>query len=187
MQTVETEKAQLYVRYPLSSVILYNGITVLHFGLGGLGIAMGYRFLAWAGSLFGMLYLILSLAEMYVLMPLVVCPNCVYHRAWDSRCISGLNLLSKKIAGAGNSRDFARRAEGPFCPNNLYLASLVLPILVILPALALNFSLALLGILLSIIGLLLFRFFIIFPKLACLHCSAKFQCPQAAAMGVRDL
>jgi hypothetical protein len=56
-----------------------------------------------------------------------------------------------------------------------------------IPALFLNFSLILLLIFLGVVGLLLFRFFMIFPKIACLHCSAKHRCPQAAAMGVREL
>jgi hypothetical protein len=124
---------------------------------------------------------------MYVMMPLTVCPNCVYYRTKNSLCISGLNLLSKKIAKEGNLKDFSRRAEGALCPNNLYVASLVVPILAVLPALFLNFSVALLLTFLGLVGLLLFRFFIIFPKIACLHCSAKHQCPQAAAMGVRNL
>jgi hypothetical protein len=124
---------------------------------------------------------------MYVMMPLTVCPNCLYYRAKDSLCISGLNLLSKKMAKEGSLKDFPKRAAGLFCPNNLYMASLIVPILAILPALFLNFSVALLLIFLGVVGLLLFRFFIIFPKIACLHCSAKHQCPQAAAMGVRNL
>jgi hypothetical protein len=44
-----------------------------------------------------------------------------------------------------------------------------------------------LGIFVVLVGLLLFRFFVIFPKLACLHCAAKFKCPQAGQMGVRNL
>ena len=55
-----------------------------------------------------------------------------------------------------------------------------------IPALIVNFSVALLLIFLAVVGLLLFRFFIIFPKIACLHCRAKFECPQAGAMGVRN-
>ena len=35
--------------------------------------------------------------------------------------------------------------------------------------------------------LLVTRFFFIIPKLACLHCQAKFVCPQAGMMGVREL
>ncbi|MEW6667917.1 MAG: hypothetical protein AB1512_22125 [Thermodesulfobacteriota bacterium] len=180
-------KANLYVRYPLSSVLVYNGSTILHFLLGGIGIALGYGFSAWAGCTFGILYFVLSFVEMYVFMPLTVCPNCVYYRAKDSLCVSGLNLLSKKMAREGNLKDFPKRAVGLFAPNNLYLASLIVPILAMVPALFLNFSFALLLIFLGVVSLLLFRFFIIFPKIACLHCSAKHHCPQAAAMGVRNL
>jgi hypothetical protein len=122
-----------------------------------------------------------------VLMPLKVCPNCVYYKAQDSLCISGLNIISKRIAQAGDPNNFARRAEGLLCPNNLYLASLIVPIIAIIPALIVNFSIALFGIFLALVGLMLFRFFVIFPKLACLHCAAKFKCPQAGAMGVRNL
>lgn len=187
MQLNKTTKAKLYIRYPLSSVLLYNGSTILHFLLGGIGIALGYSFSSWAGYIFGILYFVLSFLEMYVMMPFSVCPNCVYYRAKDSLCISGLNLLSTKIAKKGNLKDFSKRAKGPLCPNNLYVASLIVPILVIVPALFLNFSSTLLLIFLELVGLLLFRFFVIFPRIACLHCSAKHQCPQAAAMGVRNL
>jgi hypothetical protein len=186
MQTEKT-KAKLYTRYPLSSILIYNGSTVLHFLLGGIGIAVGYSFSSWAGYTFGTVYLVLAFAEMYVLMPLKVCPNCVYYKAQDSLCISGLNVVSKKITQAGDSKDFAKRAEGLLCPNNLYMASLIVPIIAIIPALIVNFSVALLGIFVALVGLLLFRFFVIFPKLACLHCAAKFKCPQAGQMGVRNL
>jgi hypothetical protein len=186
MQSEKNLKAKLYSRYPLSSVIIYNGSTILHFLLGGIGIVFGYSFSPWAGYTFGALYLVLSFIEMYVVMPLTVCPNCVYYRAKDSLCISGLNLFSKKIAKEGDLKDFPKRAEGLFCPNNLYLVSLIVPILVMIPALIVNFSVVLLLILLAVVGLLLFRFFIIFPKIACLHCRAKYECPQAGAMGLRD-
>ncbi len=186
MQSEKDTKARLYSRYPLSSVLIYNGSTILHFLLGGVGIALGYSFSSWAGHTFGILYLVFSFVEMYVIMPLTVCPNCVYYRAKDWLCVSGLNILSKKIAREGDVKDFPRRAEGLFCPNNLYLVSLIVPILGMIPALIVNFSAVLLIILLTVVGLLLFRFFIIFPKIACLHCRAKFECPQAGAMGVRD-
>jgi len=183
----EKTKAELYTRYPLSSVLIYNGSTILHFLLGGIGIAFGYGFSSWAGYTFGAVYIVLAFAEMYVLMPLRVCPNCVYYKAQDSLCISGLSIISKRIAQAGDPKDFARRAEGLLCPNNLYMASLIVPIVAIIPALIVNFSIALLGIFVILVGLLLFRFFVIFPKLACLHCAAKFRCPQAGQMGVRNL
>jgi len=186
MQSEKNLKAKLYSRYPLSSVLIYNGSTILHFLLGGIGIALGYSFSSWAGYTFGVLYLMFSFIEMYMVMPLTVCPNCVYYRAKDSLCISGLNLFSKKITKEGDLKDFATRAEGLFCPNNLYTASLIVPILAMIPALIVNFSIILLLIFLTVLGLLLFRFFIIFPRVACLHCIAKYKCPQAGAMGVRN-
>ncbi len=186
MQSEKDTKAKLYSRYPLPSVLIYNGSTILHFLLGGVGIALGYSFSPWAGYTFGSLYLVFSFVEMYVIMPLTVCPNCVYYRAKDWLCVSGLNILSKRIAKEGNLKDFPRRAEGLFCPNNLYLASLIVPLLAMIPALIVNFSIALLLIFLAVVGLLLFRFFVIFPRIACLHCRAKYECPQAGAMGVRN-
>jgi hypothetical protein len=182
----EKNKAKLYTRYPLSSILIYNGTTILHFLLGGFGIALGYRFSSWAGYVFGGLYLVFSFGEMYIVMPLTVCPNCAYYRAENALCISGLNLLSNKLAKAGNLTEFSKRAEGLFCPNNLYMASLIAPIPAMIPALWVNFSVVLLLVGLALAGLLLFRFFVIFPKIACVHCRAKYSCPQAGAMGVRD-
>ena len=179
-------KAKLHTRYPISSILIYNGTTILHYLLGGIGIIIVYNFSLPAYT-FGILYLAFSFVEMYVVMPLTVCPNCVYFRMENSVCISGLNVVSKKITKEGNSEDFPKRAEGLFCFNNLYVAALIIPIIVMIPGLILNFSFVLLAIFLLLVGLLLFRFFLIFPKIACLHCYAKYRCPQAAAMGVRDL
>jgi hypothetical protein len=179
-------KAQLYKRYPVSSVLLYNGSTVLHFLLGGAGIMLGYRSWPWLGYGLGFLYLAFALAEMYVVMPLAVCRHCVYCRLEGSLCISGLNRVSQRLAKEGDPKRFAQRAEGLLCPNNLYLLSLVAPILALIPALILSFSWPLLAILVTLLGLLLFRFFVIVPRIACLHCYAKHQCPQAEAMGVRE-
>lgn len=119
-------KVRLYKRYPLSSVLLYNGSTILHFLLGSAGIMLGYRSWPWVGYAFGLLYLVFALAEMYVLMPLAVCPHCAYYRLKGGLCISGLNVVSQRFAGEGDPRLFARRAEGLLCPNNLYLVSLSL-------------------------------------------------------------
>jgi len=173
---------KVYTRYPLSSVLIYNGTTILHFLLGGTGIILGYN--SWIGYLLGSLYLAFSFVEMYMLMPLKVCPNCVYYMLDNSICISGMNMVSRKVAKKGDVKDFPRRAKGPFCPNNLYIASLVIPIMVMIPALVLNFSVPVLAILLIVVGLLLFRFFVIFPKIACVHCRAKNVCPQAQSMGL---
>jgi hypothetical protein len=186
MELDRETKAKLYSRYPWFSLFIYNGSTILHFLLGGAGIALGYRFSSWAGDTFGILYLVFSLVEMYVIMPLTVCPHCVYYRAEDWLCVSGLNILSRKIAKEGHLKDFRRRAQGVFCPNHLYLASLIVPIVAMIPALIVNFSVVLSIIFLAVVGLLLFRFFVIFSRIACLHCRAKYECPQAEAMGVRN-
>ncbi len=180
-------KAKLYTRYPISSVLIYNGSTVLHFLLGGMGIILGYNNLSWRGYTLGGLYIVYAFVVMYAIMPLSVCPKCVYYQLKDSLCISGLNIFSRKIAKPGNPQYFSRRGKGLFCPNNLYMAALIVPLLAMIPALITNFTIMLLVIFLVLLGLLLFRFFIIFPKIACLHCRAKFKCPQAGAMGVRGL
>jgi hypothetical protein len=178
------KKPELYTRYPSSSVFIYNGTTIAHYVLGGVGIMVGYS--SWLGYLLGGLYLAFAFIEMYLIMPLKVCPNCVYHGLGNSVCISGLNLISQKIARPGNIKDFSTRSSGPFCPNNLYLAALAIPIILMIPALIINFTFLALIILLVVIGLLVFRFFIIFTKIACLHCRAKNICPNARAMGLAN-
>jgi len=179
------EKAKLYPRYPISSVLIYEGATILHYILGGIGLILGYYFLLF-GFLIGTLYLVFAFLQMYVLMPLTVCPNCVYYRMENSRCVSGLNKISKKIAKEGKPEDFPKRGEGILCYNNIYMVALIFPIIAMIPALFLNFSFSLLIILISVIGLLILRFFVIFPIIACLHCNAKFTCPIGEKIGVRD-
>ncbi len=187
MSSQTRSKAKLYTRYPLSSILIYNGSTVAHYLIGGIGIIIGYCFSSLAGYLFGVLYLVFSFVEMYIIMPLKVCPNCVYYNMEGALCISGLNVVSKKIAKEGEPKNFAKRAEGLFCFNNMYIAALIIPIIAIIPALIVNFSVSLLIIFLALIALLAFRFFVIFTKIACLHCNAKYKCPQAEQMGVREL
>jgi hypothetical protein len=187
MENGKKEKVSLFTRYPVTSVLIYNGTTMLHFLLGGAGIMLGYGFSSWAGYLFGVLYLLFSFTEMYIVMPLTVCRNCVYYRLEGALCISGLNILSKKMSKEGDPKNFQLRAKGMFCLNNMYIASLVIPILAVLAALFVNFSMPLLIIFLILMGLMAFRFFVIFSRIACIHCRAKFLCPQAEQMGVREL
>ena len=70
------------------------------------------------------------------------------------------------------------------CPNNLYMAALGIPIIAMIPALVLNFSFIVLVMLIGVIALLLFRFFVIFTKVACVHCRAQNICPQAQSIGL---
>ncbi|HUJ67980.1 MAG TPA: hypothetical protein VLW86_00570 [Syntrophorhabdales bacterium] len=170
----------------MSSIITYNGSTIVHFLLGGVGIVLSYGNSTRVGYTLGLLYVLLAFSEMYVVMPLAVCPSCVYRRMKGALCIAGLNVLSARVAKERAKKDFPKRAEGLFCANNLYMASLIVPIAAMIPGMIFNFSGLLLLVFLVVAGLLIFRFFIIFPKLACLHCKAKYACPQAGAMGVRD-
>jgi hypothetical protein len=185
-KTASKKKAKLYKRYPKSSLLIYNGTTISHFLLGGMGIILGYNYSPFS-LLFGIIYMAFAFCEMYILMPLKVCPNCMYYGLKDSLCVSGMNVVSRKIAKKGNPKDFPNRAKGLFCPNNLYMASLIFPIIALIPALIINFSFILLLIFIAVIGLLLFRFFIIFMKISCIHCLAKYKCPQAGQMGVREM
>ncbi|MFX0021056.1 MAG: hypothetical protein ACFE9S_01935 [Candidatus Hermodarchaeota archaeon] len=178
-------RAKIYQKYSFSRVFIYEFSTILHYLIGGLGLVIGYTFL-WLGYLIGLIYIIFAFLQMYILMPLTVCPNCVYYRMKDSRCVSGLNKISRKLAKEGNLEDFSKRAEGLFCYNNIYMVTLFFPIAASVPALILNFTFYLLLTFLVVIGLLVFRFFVIFPKIACLHCNAKFTCPIGEKIGVRD-
>ncbi len=64
------------------------------------------------------------------------------------------------------------------------MAAKIFPIVAMLPGLILNFSMALLVIFLAVVGLMLFRVFLLFPKIACVHCRAKNICPNAQSMGL---
>ena len=79
----------VYRSYPLRDVALYNGVTLLHFGLAGSGLLLAYErwpTLAWVLAI---TYLVVALGQMYVMMPLVVCAACAYATMPDARCVSG--------------------------------------------------------------------------------------------------
>ena len=179
-------KVKLYNRYPISSILVYNGTTLFHFLIGGLILSYSSRFFGVFGTVLGLLYISVSLFEMYILIPLQVCRNCVYFKLENGLCISGLNVLAQRIATEGSSSNFAERAKGLFCPNNLYIVSLVIPILCGIPILITAFSSTLLILEISLFILLATRFLYIIPRIACVHCLSKFICPQAGKMGVRE-
>ena len=91
-------RAEVYVKFPLYRIIIYEFTTVFHYLLGGFGLIIGYLFLSW-GFLIGSIYLVFAFLQMYVLMPLTVCPNCVYYRMDNGCCVSGLNKISRKMLG----------------------------------------------------------------------------------------
>jgi hypothetical protein len=179
-------KAALYTRYPINSILIYNGSTILHFLVGSVILSFSSRFFGVSGIVFASLYFTVALAEMYIFMPLQVCRNCTYFRLGNSLCISGLNVPAKKFFKEGNPSDFPKRAQGIFCPNNLYLASLIFPLLCGVLILIFHFSTVVFVLEIGLFLLLVARFFLIIPKLACVHCLSKFMCPQAGQMGVRE-
>jgi len=183
MSVENTDKVKVYARYPVSSVLIYNGTTILHYLLGGLGIILGYNFVK-IGYPAGLVYIAFAFVQMYVIMPLKVCPHCVYFRMEKGRCVSGMNVFSRKITKQGNLEDFPERAKGVLSHNNLYMAAKIFPILAIIPALIINFSLVLLVVFLAVLGLMVFRIFMLFPKIACIRCAAKKDCPNAQSMGL---
>ena len=98
--------------------------------------------------------------------------------------MSGNDRIARRIAKEGSMDNFGKRAEGVLCHNNLYIASLVLPIGLIVPALVLYFSWPLLVVFASVVALLLVQFLMIFPKVACVHCMMSKRCPNAQQMGL---
>lgn len=177
-------KTELYAVYPWSSVLAYHGVTVAHFVLAGLGLYLGFGESGLSSAL-AIVYVLFAFGQMYVIMPLKVCPHCVYTRMEGrARCVSALNLLSMRIAGPGKPQKFKNRAKGILCHNNLYLAALLAPVPLLLVGLALNFSAGLVAITAAVVGLLVFRFVVLFKQVACVHCHAKQRCPNAAQMGL---
>ncbi|HUI92181.1 MAG TPA: hypothetical protein VLX68_08040 [Chitinivibrionales bacterium] len=179
-------KAEIFDRYPVSSVIMYNGTTMVHFLAGGFIFLFLTKVIGSTGIIVAVLYTALSFLEMYIIMPMKVCTNCVYFRLPDSLCISGLNVFARLIAKPGKPANFPNRAKGLLCQNNLYILSLVLPILCGAIFLVFKFNLLLLGLVIGLFVLLALRFFVIIPGMACVHCRSKFICPQAGQMGVRE-
>lgn len=172
-----------YLRYPLTSIAIYNFVTLLHYVLGFVGILYALNS-SLIGKVVATIYISFAFIQMYILMPLMVCPNCVYTKKSNMLCISGFNILVRKMVPDGDIHKFGNRSKGILCHNNLYLSAKVLPLIIIFPFLFLNFSITLLTIFFIILGLLLFRIFYIFKKIACNHCIAKNICPNAKSMGI---
>jgi len=177
---------KVYHRYPKGSVFMYNFVTVLHYALGFAGILFAFNF-SLVGEIISIFYVSFAFLQMYILMPILVCPNCVYTKKPNMLCISGLNILARKVFPDGDINNFGNRGKGILCHNNLYLSAKVLPLLIILPFLLINFSITLLILFLLIMGLMLFRVFYIFQKIACNHCLAKNICPNAKSMGLNEV
>lgn len=162
-------------------MLVYHISLGLHYVLGAIGLAVGFAFLGY-GDIIGAFYLAFAIFQLYILMPFIVCPHCVYSRLGGSRCIAGSNIIAKELSERGDPNRFADRAKGLLCHNTLYMAALILPIAGMGIALFIDFSYLLLGLFLSVLGLMLFRVFVVFRMIACVNCLARFKCPNAAMM-----
>ena len=122
-------------------MLALNGLTVVHYLVGGAAILAAYRDYPIVGWPLGMAYLVFAMVQLYVLMPQVVCPGCVYRTIRDGRCPSGLNLISARLAPpAASAVEFGQRTHGALCQSSLCLWSWLLPVPLALPGLALSFS-----------------------------------------------
>ncbi len=175
---------EVYTVYPASSVLAYESVTIIHFIVAGVGMFIGYSQFSF-GYLIAIGYLAFAFGQMYLIMPFKVCPHCPYTRLKDARCVSGLNRLSRRVAGKGDLSRFDERAIGILCHNNLYLASQIAPIPIIATALVLDPSLVLAVLLAAVILFLVARVVLFFKRLACPHCAAKKVCPNAKMLGLQ--
>ncbi len=176
--------SEVYRSYPVRSVVLYNGVTLLHFGLATWGLLVAYDRWPVLALVLALAYLVVALGQMYVMMPLVVCVACVYATMAGARCVSGLSLIAARLEPASPAEFQTRRAKGALSHNKLYMGSLIAPIPLVAAGLIINFSPVALALMLAVAALLAFRILVVFRRTACPHCAAKGRCPNAKAMGI---
>ena len=176
----EPSGSRPFRRYPLWRVLSLNGLTVAHHVVGCAAILIAYRSYPIVGWPVGLAYLVFAMVQLYVLMPLVVCPGCVYRTVRDGRCPSGLNLVSARLCPPSASAfEFRERTHGALCQGSLCLWSWVLPVPLALPGLALSFS-WLAATLTAIVAVLTVARLTFVTRLAvCPHCLARRWCPGA--------
>lgn len=198
-----------YRRYPLRIVVLVNATTIVSILLGTAGIMVGLQ--GWPRLAFGLatLYFAFSVLHTYLIMPITVCPACVYrlgcrggvppaapgekpHRAAlpegplgpdTPRCASGLNVISALRSRPADPRSFAGRGGTILCQDTLALAVSLAPAVLMVTALLLAFGWVLLALLAASVALLVFRVFGLFPRIVCAHCAARPDCPNAGGIG----
>jgi hypothetical protein len=131
----------LFRRYPVWRVIALDVFTVAHFALGCAAILIAWRWQPIVAWPVGLAYLVFATVQSFVLMPLVVCPGCVYRAVSGGRCPTGLNLLSARLCPpVTDTAEFRRRTCGPLCQTSLSLCSWVFPLPVALAGVALHLS-----------------------------------------------
>lgn len=178
----EAPSSRSFKRYPLWRVLGLNGLTLGHYALGCAAILVVYRSYPILGWPIGLAYLVFAVVQLYVLMPLVVCPGCVYRTVRDGRCASGLNLVSARLCPpSARANEFEERTSGALCQSSLCLWSWVLPVPLALPALAVSFSWLGLTLTATVAVLALVRVTVVERLVVCSHCLARRWCPVARA------
>lgn len=176
----EAPSSVSFRRYPLWRVLGLNALTITHYAVGCAAVALAYPSFPLLGLPLAAAYLVYALVQLYVLMPLVVCPGCVYRTIRDGRCATGLNVLSARLGPPETAATgFDERARGALCQSSLCLWSLILPVPLALPGLVLWFSWAALALALTVAGLAVVRLVVISRRAVCSHCLARRWCPAA--------
>ena len=176
----EAPGRESFRRYPLWMVLSLNGLTLVQYAVGCAAIALSYRSYPIVGWPVAVAYVVYAVMQLYVLMPLVVCPACVYSSIRNGRCANGLNLISVRfspspVPGPG----FEERTRGALCQSSLCLLSLVLPVPLAVPGLVVSFSWMGLALTLAVGALAGVRLAYIAPRAVCSHCLARRWCPAA--------
>jgi hypothetical protein len=176
----EIARSKSFRRYPLWRVLSVNGLTIAHYGAGCAAIVLAYRDYPIVGWPVALAYFVFAVVQLYVLMPLVVCPGCVYRTIQDGRCASGLNLISARLCPPSvPTVEFAERSHGALCQSSLCFWSWVFPVPVAVPGLALSFSWIGLALTLTVAALIVVRLAVVFRLIVCSHCLARRWCPVA--------
>ena len=177
-ENASADEARSFRRYPLWRVLCLNGLTVGHYFLGCGAILVAYRSYPLVGWPLGLAYLVFAVVQLYVLMPLVVCPGCVYRSVRDGRCPSGLNLISARLCPPSASAiEFRERTHGTLCQSSLCLWSWVLPVPLALPGLAVSFSWLAATLTAIVTALTVIRLALVTKRAVCSHCLARRWCP----------
>lgn len=181
----ETPVVRPWRRCPLWRVIGYTGLTLLHYGLGTALLLVAYRLVPTLAWPLAVSYLVFAVAQRYVFMPAVVCPGCAYLTIDGGRCPCGANLLAARLTRlSAASGGFASRATGALAPRKLDLASLVLPLLLVLPALLFAHSWLALALAATVGLLVVLRLALIEPS-HCARCLERRWCPLRQARTIR--
>lgn len=179
---VERRSVASVRRYPLWSVIGLNLLTAVHFAVGCGAIILAWHTVPLVAWPVGIAYLVFAAVQAFVLMPLVVCPGCVYRTVAGARCPSGLNLVSARLGPpAGDTAEFRRRSSGPLCQTSLSLCSWGFPPLMALAGLAVHLSWPAAVLAAALAASLALRV-LLGRASGCTHCLSRRWCPVARIM-----